>query len=538
MPPNPPFDAADPQAPFPDDWFVPTNAPNIDPYPDDWYVPTGSSSASSTPTAPNSQSAPAVTANRNTFPSPSNNSRAWNPEPFAAYWSLIPASRAGAMAWQPPFFLPPDPFAPQNIPASAWVTPPPTFPPSLRRFPSTASEPPDVPPTGGAYGLLGGIARLPAVSAPPNVPPINDGWGLLGGIARLPAASAPPNGPTIDDGWGLLDGIARLPAVSAPPSGPPIDDGWGLPGGIARLPASASMWSIDAAPGLFSSMSRTQPVSNFGSAPFSGAPFEAPSGINAQALQLSLLRRLADSGRPSTPIQLAGTDASPNFDTGGSFDGSSNAFQDPGTTPATYVDEGTSSNSSLPARSGSNTFSKFLNALNPISSANAAEDEGGGLPPALAQALVQGLLDAATAKQLAEQQRILQEAQDARRELIEVAQGRPSSPALAAALEASGVPRPTGYAAHHIAAGNAEPAKVAREILQKFNIGINDVSNGVFLPANRATQVIAGENIHSTLHTKEYYDAVNEALMIAKNREQAIDILRGIGQALQSGDFP
>jgi hypothetical protein len=105
MPPNPPFDADNPQLPFPDDWFVPTNARNVSPYPDDWFVPTGSSSPDSTPTAPNSQSAPAVPANRNAFAPPNNGSRAARPDPLAAFWSLIPASRVGAMAWHPPIFL-------------------------------------------------------------------------------------------------------------------------------------------------------------------------------------------------------------------------------------------------------------------------------------------------------------------------------------------------------------------------------------------------------------------------------------------------
>jgi hypothetical protein len=314
MPPNPPFDAADPLAPFPDDWFVPTNARS--PYPDDWYVPTGSSSASSTPTAPNSQSAPAVTANRNTFPSPSNNSRAWNPEPFAAYWSLIPASRAGAMAWQPPFFLPPDPFAPQNIPASAWVTPPPIFPPSLGQFPLPAPAPTNVPLDAAAGGLLGGIPKMLAAQASD---PAADG--LLGGIPKMLAAQATANDPWNAVANGLL---------GAPPNGSPIDAGYGMLGAIARLPASASMPSIDAAQDLFSSMPSSQPVSNFGSTLFSGAPFGAPSEINAQALQLSLSGRLAGSARPATPIQSASTDASANL---GSFAGSFGALPVPATTP-------------------------------------------------------------------------------------------------------------------------------------------------------------------------------------------------------------
>jgi hypothetical protein len=100
------------------------------------------------------------------------------------------------------------------------------------------------------------------------------------------------------------------------------------------------------------------------------------------------------------------------------------------------------------------------------------------------------------------------------------------------------VPRPAGYTAHHIAAGADKRAKKARGILKKFGIGDNEAVNGVFLPANRATQVIAGKTIHSTLHTKEYYDAVNDALMVARIRAQTIAILRRIGQALQSGNFP
>jgi hypothetical protein len=75
-------------------------------------------------------------------------------------------------------------------------------------------------------------------------------------------------------------------------------------------------------------------------------------------------------------------------------------------------------------------------------------------------------------------------------------------------------------------------------VLWKFGIGINDAVNGVFLPANRATQIIAGRTIHSTLHTNEYYDAVNDALAMAKTREEAIETLHRIGQALESGNFP
>ena len=72
----------------------------------------------------------------------------------------------------------------------------------------------------------------------------------------------------------------------------------------------------------------------------------------------------------------------------------------------------------------------------------------------------------------------------------------------------------------------------------EFGIGINDAVNGVFLPANKATQVIAGKTIHSTLHTQEYYDAVNEALSGATTRQQVIDTLRTIAKALEAGEYP
>jgi hypothetical protein len=197
-----------------------------------------------------------------------------------------------------------------------------------------------------------------------------------------------------------------------------------------------------------------------------------------------------------------------------------------------------SPSSPSPAGTDSNPFWGFLNALNPVSPANAAEDEGGGLPPALLELLLHGLINAATAKRLAEQQKFLQDAEDARKDFLEFVQGRPSSRALGVALERSGVPRPAGYAAHHIAAGTEPRAEVARGVLKKFGIGINDAENGVFLPANRATQVIAGKTIHSTLHTEEYYDAVNKALKVAETKEQVVDILRRLNQALQSGNFP
>jgi hypothetical protein len=68
----------------PDDWFVPT----ADGYPDDWFVPA--------PAATPAQSGPG--AQPNAAVAPVSNPPAVRPDPSAAFWSLVPASRLGAMA--------------------------------------------------------------------------------------------------------------------------------------------------------------------------------------------------------------------------------------------------------------------------------------------------------------------------------------------------------------------------------------------------------------------------------------------------------
>ena len=135
-----------------DDWFVPA----ADGYPDDWFIPA--------PLATPGQSGPGAQSNA-TVP-PVSNPPAVRPDPSAAYWSLIPASRAGAFAWHPPIFL--------N---------------SAGQFPSPAPayDPPILP----AGGLFGSIGRKLAASV--NGPGI--GYGLFGSRVKLPAAStdAPPS---------------------------------------------------------------------------------------------------------------------------------------------------------------------------------------------------------------------------------------------------------------------------------------------------------------------------------------------------------
>ncbi|GAB4570514.1 MAG: hypothetical protein Tsb0020_25360 [Haliangiales bacterium] len=111
----------------------------------------------------------------------------------------------------------------------------------------------------------------------------------------------------------------------------------------------------------------------------------------------------------------------------------------------------------------------------------------------------------------------------------------PSSRVLGEALEAAGHIRPPGAAAHHIVAGKAPAAADARAVLNKFNIGINNAINGVFLPATRASPNVTGTAVHSTLHTRKYYRYVNNALNSAKTRVQAEAILNRIREKLLSG---
>ena len=139
-----------------DDWFVPP----ADGYPDDWFVPT--------PAATPGQSGPG--AQSNAAAPPVSNPPAARPDPSAAFWSLVPASRLGALAWDPPVFPGGSTtFSPGTSTPSAWPVGPPAASPSIR--------------TSG--GLFDGLAQL----TPANPYP---GFALpFGGLLNPPAAPAP-----------------------------------------------------------------------------------------------------------------------------------------------------------------------------------------------------------------------------------------------------------------------------------------------------------------------------------------------------------
>jgi hypothetical protein len=110
---------------------------------------------------------------------------------------------------------------------------------------------------------------------------------------------------------------------------------------------------------------------------------------------------------------------------------------------------------------------------------------------------------------------------------------------LEKALKALKVPilRGPGESLHHIVAWDDDRAKMARGILKKFKIDIDDAANGVFLPATTKSVNPKGAMVHSTLHTDDYYRKVNRALLSAKNRRDAIKKLEEIRESLLKGAY-
>ena len=111
-----------------------------------------------------------------------------------------------------------------------------------------------------------------------------------------------------------------------------------------------------------------------------------------------------------------------------------------------------------------------------------------------------------------------------------------SSKTLARNLEKSGFKRPDNYksAAHHIVAGNDKRAAKSREILESFEININDASNGVFLPTGKG---VSKAIYHPALNTDRYNKNVYEMLVRAQSREEAIVVLEKIRDMLLNGTF-
>jgi hypothetical protein len=130
---------------YPDDWFVPAS----DGYPDDWFVPASSAPATAQPTlGPQPRTANPAPATR---PAPP-------PGSLADYWSRVPASRVGAMAWHPPIFLNSPGQSPLGAPAPPDQTPAettgPTYELDTRLVQPVSCQGPTCS-QGGSFGMTG-----------------------------------------------------------------------------------------------------------------------------------------------------------------------------------------------------------------------------------------------------------------------------------------------------------------------------------------------------------------------------------------------
>jgi hypothetical protein len=215
-----------------DDWFVPAPAPSPAELPNDWIAPWSAETDASYPDDwiyPNSPNTPTAPGTTPPAPSPQpsvanpaiSNRPAPPPDPFAAYWALIPASRVGAMAWHPPI-----------------------FPNSLGQFPLPTPAPRDVWPTVGEYGLLGGVGRMLAERAAASRDPAANG--LLGAVGRMVAAREQANDPWAAAANGILGGIAKMTPAPAPTSAPPIDAAQGLLDPLVNLQPATPNGQADA----------------------------------------------------------------------------------------------------------------------------------------------------------------------------------------------------------------------------------------------------------------------------------------------------
>jgi A nuclease family of the HNH/ENDO VII superfamily with conserved AHH len=110
-----------------------------------------------------------------------------------------------------------------------------------------------------------------------------------------------------------------------------------------------------------------------------------------------------------------------------------------------------------------------------------------------------------------------------------------SSRELLKAMLAAGKKPLEGEVPHHLVAHSDWRAQRAREILADFGIGLDKAENGVFLPQNTKSLNPKGKAVHQTVHTNEYYKAVEKALEKANTKDEAIKELEKLAFQLEHG---
>ena len=87
--------------------------------------------------------------------------------------------------------------------------------------------------------------------------------------------------------------------------------------------------------------------------------------------------------------------------------------------------------------------------------------------------------------------------------------------------------------AHHIV---GEKTPEAAKKLEEFGRDRNDPANGILLP-NDAESPLKG-SLHLGGHTQEYYNTVEQRMMQATTREEALEVLQSLKEDLYSGELP
>jgi len=117
--------------------------------------------------------------------------------------------------------------------------------------------------------------------------------------------------------------------------------------------------------------------------------------------------------------------------------------------------------------------------------------------------------------------------------------GGKSTRQLRRILEEDGRSVKAGDAAHHVVprydARFREAEEARRLLVDKFKIDLDTAANPVGLPSKAGVTEGA---YHPALHTRKYYAAVRDLLRKVETRDQALQILRQIGQRLSEGSFP
>ena len=101
---------------------------------------------------------------------------------------------------------------------------------------------------------------------------------------------------------------------------------------------------------------------------------------------------------------------------------------------------------------------------------------------------------------------------------------------------------PRAVSAHHVVAATDLRADESRKMLFRWSIGINDVDNGVYLPAHKDSMVasLSKASKHAVIHTDLYHVNVLARLMPVpgSSPQDGRLALRQIKQELINGVFP